>query len=402
MIAAGDQQSTRHDCATHCCREWSFDDKCSRCPYSQTWQTDAMVQINKFEVVMETFHSRNLLHDDFSADGNRLYLQFSFANAEIVISKDTCRKPDCKRQTRCSGKGKEKSTTCAMVKSLNDEPNASLDKRSNGFMCKIIFIVRICEVAALRRVKEELCYPCGVEIKVVAVYSNEIKKAAENKSFTAERIDSSCLNISDFLSELKVQRKTVALKLVKRNLCWSQFLHAGCFYVITETVPNEKSSRILQNGNLQALINVSSDMLLERICWCERCGLALSKDAENSTEIVKALDELKDDFLKTDRLHTVDTVLSDASCKEDECDNSLKPRYECIVVLNNLLPQCYFAAGGCASNRELQDHYIREIVNACERIVELFKHAGFFRTRGKCIEKHKAQPSVSCISGVFM
>ena len=331
MIAAGGQQSTGHECATDCCRESCFDGKC--CPYAQTWHTDTMLQINKFEVVMETFHPRNLLHEDFSADRNRLYLQFSFDNAEILISKDTCRKPDCKRQTRSSGSGKEKSKPCALVKSLNEEANASLGKRSNGFMCKIIFAVRICEIAALRRVQEELCYPCGVEIKVVAVYRNEIQKAAGNKDFTSERIDSSSLNMFDILSEFKLQRKTAALKLVKRNLCWSQFLHAGCFYVITETVANEKSSRILQDGNLQALINVTSDMLLERICWCERCGLAQSKAAEHSMEIVKALDELKEDFLKTDRLHTVDTVLGDASCKEHECDNSLKPRYECIVFL---------------------------------------------------------------------
>ena len=344
MIAAGDQQSTGHDCTTHCCKESCFDDKCARCPYAQTWHTDAMLQISKFEVVLETFHPRNLLHEDFSADRNRLYLQFSFDNVEIVISKDTCRKPDCKRKTRRSGNGKGNSKTCALVKTLNEEANATLDKSVNGFMCKIIFAVRICEVAALRRVQEELCYPCGVEIKVVAVYRNDVEKAAGNKSFASERIDSSCLNISDFLSEFKLQSKTAALRLVKRNLCWSQFLHAGCFYVITETVPNEKSSRILQNGNLQALINVSSDMLLERICWCKRCSLAPSKDAVNSMEIVKALDELKDDFLKTDRLQTVDAVLSDASCKGDEGDKSLEPRYKCIVFFNNFTDTVLFCS----------------------------------------------------------
>lgn len=325
MIAAGDQQSTGHDCARHCCKESCFDDRCSSCPYVQTWHTDAMLQINKFEVVLETFHPRNLLHEDFSADRNRLYLQFSFDDVETLVSKDTCRKPDFKRQTTFSGNGKGKSKRCALVKGLNEEANARLDKRGNGFMCKIIFAVRICEVASLRTVQEELCYPCGVEIKIVAVYRNDVQKSTGNKSFTSERIDSSCLNISEFLSEFKLQRKTAALKLLKRNLCWSQFLHAGCFYVITETVPNEKSSRIFQNGNLQALINVSSDMLLERICWCEKCGLAPSKDAQRSREIVKALDELKNDFLKTDRLHTVGTVLGDASCKADEGDKSLKP-----------------------------------------------------------------------------
>ena len=343
MIAAGAvQQSTGHDCATHCCKESCFEDKCSRCPYAQTWNTDAMLLINKFEVVVETFHPRNVLHEDFSAGRNRLYLQFSFDNVETMISKDTWRKPDCERQTTFSGNRKGKSKRCALVKDLNEEANASLDKRGNGFMCNIIFAVRICEVSALRRVQEELCYPCGVEIKVVAVYSNDIQKATGNKSFTSERIDSSCLNIFEFLSEFKLQRKTAALKLVKRNLCWSQFLHAGCFYVITETVPNEKSSRILENGDLQALINVSSDMLLERICWCEKCRLVPSKDAQRSREIVKALDELKNDFLKTDRLHTVDTVLSDASCKGDEGDKSLKPRYKCFVFFNNFTETVLF------------------------------------------------------------
>ena len=341
MIAAGDKQSTGRDCATHCCRESCFDNKCSTCPYAHTWHTDALLQINKFEVVLETFHPRNLLHEDFSADRNRLYLQFSFDNVEIVISKDTCRKPDCKRQTKRSGNGKGKSKTCALVKDFNEEANASLERRGNGFMCRIIFAVRICEVAALRREQEELCYPCGVEIKVVAVYRNDIQSTTGSKSFTLERIDLSCLNMSDFLSEFKLQRKTVALKLVKKNLGWSQFLRAGCFYVITETIPDEKSSRILQNGNLRALINVSSDMLLERICWCERCRLAPSKDAQNSMEIVKALDELKDDFLKTDGLLTVDTVLSDASCKGDEGD---KPRYKCIVFFINFTDSVLFCS----------------------------------------------------------
>lgn len=390
MIAAGDQQSTGHDCARHCCKESCFDGKCSSCPYAQTWHTDAMLQINKFEVVLETFHPRNLLHEDFSADRNRLYLQFSFNNVETMISKPDC-KQQSKQQTTFSGNGKEKS------KGLNVEANASLDKRGNGFMCKIIFAVRICEVAALRRVQEELCYPCGVEIKIVALYRNDVQKSTGNKSFTSERIDSSCLNISEFLSVFKLQGKTAALKLVQRNLCWSQFLHAGCFYVITETVPDEKSSRILQNGNLQALISVSSDMLLERICWCEKCGLAPSKDAQRSREIVKALDELKNDFLKTDRLHTVDTVLSDASYKGDEGDKSLKPRYKCFSLII-LLKQCYFAAGIFGSDLELQAHY--HMLGKRE-LLSYFSTREFFRTREKCIKKHKAQSNVCCNAGVF-
>ena len=342
MITAGNQQSARHECATHCCRESCFADKCSKCPYAQTWHADAMLQISKFEVVMEKFHPKNLLHEDFSADRNPLYLQSSFDNVEVVISEDTCRNPDCKRQTRRSGNGKGKPKTCALVKSLNEDANVNLDKRGNGFICKIILAVRVCEVSALRRVQEELCYSCGVEIKVVAVYRNDVKNAAGSKSFTSERLDSSCLNVSDFLSEFKLQRKTAALKLVKTSLCWSQFLYAGCFYVITETVPNEKSSRIFQNGNLQALINVSSDMLLERICWCEKCGLAPSKDAQRSLEIVKAFDELKDDFLKTDRLYTVESVLSD-SCMGHEGDKSLtKPRYKCIVFSDNFTDPVLF------------------------------------------------------------
>lgn len=301
MIAAADQQSTRHDCITHCCRKLSVEGKCPSCPYAQTWHTDTMIQINKFEVVMEKFQSKNLTHEDFA--GDRIYLQFSFDNAEIIISKDTCRKRDCEGQTRCSGTGKE-SKICAK----DEDANTSLDKGSKGFMCKIIFIVRNCEVATLRRVKEELCYPCGVEIKVVAVYRSEFQKAAD--------------------TGFKLQRKTAALKLVKKSLCWFQFLHPGCFYIITETAPNEKCSRIIQDGNLHSLINVSSDMLLERICWCQSCRLALFTDAENKREIVEALDELKDDFLKNDSLDTVDSVLSNASCeKKDQHDKSLKPRY---------------------------------------------------------------------------
>lgn len=322
MIAAADQQSTGHDCTADCCK-LSVDSKYPSCPFAQTWHTDAMIQINKFEVVMEKFQSRNLVHEDFAGNENRIYLQFSFDNAEILISKDTYRKPSCEGQMNCSGTGKEKSKICIK----DEDANASLDKASNGFMCKIIFIVRNCEVATLRRVKEELCYPCGVEIKVVAVYRNEIQKAAENKGLTSERMGPCSLNNSNFLSGFKLQRKTVALKLVKRSLCWSQFLHPGCFYVITETVANEKSSRILQDGNIQSLINVSSDMLLERICWCQSCGLASLTDVVNNTEIVQAFDEVKDDFLKNDSLDTVDTVLSNASCEKDECDKSLKPRY---------------------------------------------------------------------------
>ncbi|XP_078362482.1 CST complex subunit CTC1-like isoform X2 [Oculina patagonica] len=328
MIAAADQQATEHDCATDCCRKLSVDSKCPSCPFAQTWHTDAMIQINKFEVVMENFQSRNLVHEDFAENKNRIYLQFSFDNAEILISKDTCRKPDCDGQMKCSATGEEKSKNHAK----DEGANASLDKASNGFMCKIIFIVRNCEVATLRRVKEELCYPCGVEIKVVAVYRNETQKAAENKGLTSERTCSCSLNNSTFLSGFKLQRKTVALKLVKRSLCWSQFLHPGCFYVITETVANENCSRVLQDGNIQSLINVSSDMLLERICWCQNCGLASLKDAENNTEIVQAFDGLKDDFLKNDSLDTVDTVLSNASCKKDGGDKSLKTSSSSLQV----------------------------------------------------------------------
>jgi len=38
---------------------------------------------------------------------------------------------------------------------------------------------------------------------------------------------------------------------------------------------------------------------------------------------------------------------------------------------------------------------VKEIKNASDCIVELYKHAGILKTREKCIEKHEAQPSIS-------
>lgn len=42
------------------------------------------------------------------------------------------------------------------------------------FMYKILFMVRNCEVFVFWKVKDELCYFCGVEIKIVVVYCSEI------------------------------------------------------------------------------------------------------------------------------------------------------------------------------------------------------------------------------------
>ncbi|KAJ7385466.1 CST complex subunit ctc1 [Desmophyllum pertusum] len=148
MIAPGGQQSTGHDCTTDCCKKESNNGKSSNCPYAQTWHSDAMVQINTFEVVMEKFQSKNLVHEDFAGDTNRIYLQFSFDNAEILIpAKDTCRIEDCERQKNCSGKRKENSESSAKFERLDKDLNASLDKKSNGFMCKIF---SWCETARLQ------------------------------------------------------------------------------------------------------------------------------------------------------------------------------------------------------------------------------------------------------------
>lgn len=328
MMAASDQQSnTVHDCTTDCCKKLTVGGNSGSCPFSQTWHANALIQINKFEVVMEKFQSRNLVHEDFAGEENRIYVQFSFDNVEILISKDTYSKRDCKGQLRFPETENENSKDCTK----DEGAHTSLEKESNGFVCRIIFIVRNCEVATLRRMKEELCYPCGVEIKIVAVYRNKIPMASESKGLTTEQTSSSSIKNSTFLSGFKLQSKFAALKLVKKSLCWSQFLHPGCFYVITETVPNEKSSRISQDGDLHSLINVSSDMLLERICLCESCSLALLTDAENNKEIVQALEKLREDFLKNDSLDTVDTVLSNASCEKGEGGKSLKPRYEQVL-----------------------------------------------------------------------
>lgn len=342
MIAASDQQSTAvHDCTTDCCKKLSVSGNSRSCPFSQTWHTNAMIQINKFEVVMEKFQSRNLVHEDFAGEENRIYVQFSFDNVEILISKDTYSKRDCKGQLRCPGTENENSKDCPN----HEGAHTSLGSESNEFVCRIIFMVRNCEVATLRRMKEELCYPCGVEIKIVAVHRNKIHKAAESKGLTSEQTSSSSINNSNFLSGFKLHSKTAALKLVKKSLCWSQFLHPGCFYVITETVPNEKSSRISQDGDLHSLINVSSDMLLERICLCQSCSLALLTDAENNKAIVQALEQLREDFLKNDSLDTVDTVLSNASGERGEGGKSMKPRYKRGIILNLL----YFPVGSCVS-----------------------------------------------------
>ena len=293
-----------------------------------------MIQINKFEVVMEKFQLKSLIREDFDGDGNRIYLQFSFDDAEILIPKDNT------KANRYSGKRKDKSEAGTKDVSLCKELNGSLEKKSDWFICKIIFMVRNCEVAILRRIKDELCYPCGVEIKIVAVYRNDIQEASVNNSETSERVVPCSSKVSKFLSDFKLQTKSAALKLVKKSLSLAHFLHPGCFYVLTETVPDEKHSRLFQNGDLQVLISVSSDMLLERICWSESRGLESWKETGHNADIIKALDELKNDFLKNDKLQSVDTALSDSTCKKSGNEKSLQQRCEWLVssvvlILNN-------------------------------------------------------------------
>ena len=322
MIASADQHFEGHDCARNCCQRSSGEDEKSwNCPYMQTWHVDAMIQINTFEVVIEKFQPSNIVEGNLGEDTTRTYLQFSFGNAKILMPKGACKTADrdSKRGKGNSENKKEKSEICVMDEYLDQELNQICDGKSDLSMCKILFMVRNCEVPTLRKVKEELCYPCGVEIKIVAVHRSEIQKAVANDSSISEGTSSTC----NFLSNFQLQRKNAALKLVKRSLCWSQALHPGSFYVITETVPNEASSRILKVGNLEPLINVSGDMQLERICCCESCGkAALSKNTSNIAEIVQALDELKEDFLRNDKLSSVDNVLGDTVCQKVDFSES--------------------------------------------------------------------------------
>lgn len=48
---------------------------------------------------------------------------------------------------------------------------------------------------------------------------------------------------------------------------------------------------------------------------------------------MKVLDELKNDFLKIDRLYIVDIVFSDVLYKGDEGDKFLKLRYKCFFLI---------------------------------------------------------------------
>ena len=311
IVTPVDQQSADHDCVRNCCN--------TNCPYAQTWHSNAMIQISKFEMITEKFRSSDVSQASLSECGSRTYLQFSFENAKVLISKDTC------NQREKGGSGRKKETDESVDQGLENVTDA----KGREFMCKILFMVRNCELPTLRKLKEEVCYPCGVEIKIIAVQKSEVENVtAGSKSTTSER-DDSCPSSCFSLSEFQLQRKNSALKLVKKSLCWSRFLHPGCFYVITENVPDEASSWIFRNGNLDLLISVSSNMELERICWCESCRLvALSTDTRNSKEIGKVLDDLKEDFLRNDQLCTVDSILSDTAGQQEESENSLQPRYE--------------------------------------------------------------------------
>ena len=335
MVAPAGRHTAGHDCARNCCKKASTKEEPLNCPYDQIWHSNAMIQIKRFEVVMEKFQASNFVQENFNEGTNRTYLQFSFDNTEVLISKDTC----SQREKENSEKKKEK-TEIGKDETAEKELTEVSDGKKYGFMCKIMFMVRNCEVPLLRKVREELCYPCGVEVKIVAVRRSDAQCVTpKNRSSTSER-NASCSSSSyNFLSDFQLQRKSGALKLAKNSLCWSQYLHPGCFYVITETVSNEASSRMLRDGNLEPLINVSSDMELEKVCWCESCGvISSSRDTENSADIGKVLKGLKADFLKNDKLCSVDDILNDVVGQKQGSENSLQPRYGMdFVVLTNLL-----------------------------------------------------------------
>lgn len=307
MIAPKDENPTEHDCAKNCCEKATIKEQCSRCPFSQTRSLSAMIQINKFEVVVEKFHSRGLVQEDLDRDRNRLYVQFSFDDTEILIPKHESKvEKYCTKRTNRFEAG----TTDA---NLERELNGNLESKSDCFVCKVIFMVRNCEVPMLRRLREEVCYPCGVEIKVVAVYKSITQDVSVTNDETSEEVLPCGSNLPKLLSDFKLQEKNAALKLEKKSLYLAHVLHPGCFYVMTEIVPDEKQSRLIQNGDLQVLISVSSDVLLERICWCERCDSNSPKETESSCDIIKALTDLKEDFLKNDTLLSVDSVLGEGT-----------------------------------------------------------------------------------------
>lgn len=349
MIAPADQHFEGHDYARNCCKRSSVEAEESwNCPYVQTWHVDAMIQINVFEIVIEKFQPSNIVEGNLAEDATRTYVQFSFDNAKLLMPKGVYKAADSKREKTNSENKKEKSKICAKDDYLGQELNQICDGKSDEFMCKILFMARNCEVPTLRKVKEELCYPCGVEIKIVAVHRSEIKKAEANVSSTSQRAVSYPSSTCNFLPDFQLQRKNAALKLVKRSLCWSQALHPGSFYVITETVPNEASSRILKVGNLEPLINVSTDMQLERVCLCQSCDIAaLSKNTEHSAEIVQALDELKEDFLRNDKLCSVDNVLGGTTCQKVDFSetDSFQTRYgmDFSYIYEMVSAECYRA-----------------------------------------------------------
>ncbi|XP_068693359.1 CST complex subunit CTC1-like isoform X1 [Montipora foliosa] len=333
MVAPTDLHTQGHMCARECCKGLFPVGKASRCPCMQTWHLNALIQINKFEVVIEKFKPSNYFQENFATDTTRKYLQFSFDNVDILGPKDVDKRLD-KRNSELK---KEEGETSIRREGMDKE----LDNHT--FMCKILFMVRNCEVPALRKVKDELCYPCGVEIKIVAVHRSEIQKGTGNSHCTTEENTSCCLTSGVFLSGFKLESKNAALKLVKRSLRWSRVLYPGCFFVITETVPNQASSRILKNGILDSLINVSSDMQLNRVCLCESCGHAgKSGDVENNKEIVQALNQLREDFFRNDSLCCVDTVLSDSSlqketaAKQTRCAPTAQVSFQGVVVSREL------------------------------------------------------------------
>ena len=275
-----------------------------------------MVQIKTFQIILEKFQSSCSAYDDSAEEGIRIYVQFSFDEVEILIAGDSNLAMNSQSNIRPTKLREENfQVTSSEDGRMLNAPEGT-DARTNKFACSFLFIVRNCKVPTLRKLKEELSYLCAIEVKVIGMNSSFIS------SGTSQHQQSSC----SFLAEFILQKRNVTLRLANKTLFWSQVLRQGCFYIITERVTDEGSSRILTGGNLKPVIEVDSKMSLTRVCFCSQCRVTPPRVADN-TEFLQALEEARKWFANGEEMHCVDDVLSVETCEKGERNHSVQRRY---------------------------------------------------------------------------
>ena len=220
------------------------------------------MRVNKFQVVVEQF-PRECTTGRVPA--SRVYVQFSMTDTEVLLTDKNNREfsPESiqvKKQTKVDVKLSREDLD-------NGEDGIEDSISESRTLCALLVLARQIENRTLQNSSVQgYFHRCGVDVKVIGSYVTEAV-LPPNKDCGGSSASSPRTIHSLVVTDFKQTMRSAALTLEGVAVCWRDFIHPGCLYILSETCSRYENSvllKALRTRDRKPIVRVLNDINLVR------------------------------------------------------------------------------------------------------------------------------------------